>query len=65
MAKQKKMQWEIRKIKEGASKGKWGVFLMQEHCKTDEPVCYGVAIKKKGAKDMAERLNNPVYDEKI
>ena len=33
------MKWEARKIDDN----KWGVFLMQEFCKTDEPVCYTVA----------------------
>ena len=54
------MKWEVRK------KGKkWGLFLIQKYCKTDEPVCYGVSVNKKTAEHMAERMNNPVYKEKI
>tara|TARA_B100000287_G_C20312259_1_gene654339 strand:- start:238 stop:441 length:204 start_codon:yes stop_codon:yes gene_type:complete len=64
-SKRKKMQWEVRKIKEGGSKGKWGVFLKQEFCKTDEPVCYGAAHTKAGAQSTVDRLNNPVYDEEV
>ena len=41
------MKWHVRK------KGKkWGVFLVQEYCKTDEPVCYGTAFTKETAKRM-------------
>ena len=54
------MEWEIRKVDNG-----WGVFLIQKYCKTEEPVCYGVSKTKIGAERMADRLNNPVYDEKI
>tara|TARA_Y100000310_G_C20262869_1_gene614438 strand:- start:282 stop:458 length:177 start_codon:yes stop_codon:yes gene_type:complete len=55
------MKWEVKKIKEGPDKGKWGIFLMQKYCKTDEPVCYGASIKKKGANDMVKRMNDPNY----
>ena len=54
------MKWEIRKVKDG-----WGIFLIQKYCKTDEPVCYGVGTNKKGLKESLERLNNPIYEEKI
>ena len=47
------MKWESKKI---ANK-KWGVFLMQEFCKTDEPVCYGESSSKKGADHWVDRLN--------
>ena len=55
------MKWEVRKIKEGGSKGKWGIFLKQEFCKTEEPVCYGAAFTKKSAQAMAKRMNDPDY----
>jgi len=55
------MKWEIRKVKEGSDKGKWGVFLMQEFCKTEEPVCYGVSCTKKSASQSVKRMNNPDY----
>jgi hypothetical protein len=55
------VKWEIRKLDER----KWGIFLMQKYCKTDEPVCYGVCFTEKGAKNAADRLNNPVYTEKL
>jgi hypothetical protein len=54
------MKWEVRKVGK-----KWGIFLMQKYCKTDEPVCYGVSITKKGAQNGVDRLNNPLYKEKI
>jgi len=54
------VKWEVRKV------GKqWGIFLIQKYCKTDEPVCYGVSITKKGAKNAVERLNNPIYVDKL
>ena len=54
------MKWEVRKFED-----KWGVFLIQKYCKTDEPVCYGASISKETAIRAVERLNNPVYKEKI
>ena len=54
------MKWEVRKKEE-----KWGIFLMQEYCRTDEPVCYGVCTTKKAAETQVDRLNNPTYEEEI
>jgi len=54
------MKWEIREVELG-----WGVFLMQEYCKTEEPVCYGIAQGKESAAQLMERLNNPVYEENV
>ena len=54
------MKWEVRKVENG-----WGVFLMQEFCKTDESVCYAVSVTKEGAEEGVDRLNNPVHEEKI
>jgi hypothetical protein len=54
------MKWEIRKIKNG-----WGIFLIQKYCKTDEPVCYGVAKNKRALVETLDRLHNPIYEEKI
>jgi len=54
------VKWEVRKVGD-----KWGIFLMQKYCKTDEPVCYGVSRTEEGAKQSVERLNNPIYKEKI
>jgi hypothetical protein len=54
------MKWEARKIKGG-----WGIFLMQKYCKTDEPVCYGIAKYKKTILVAVDRMNNPSYEEKI
>ena len=61
MSKKKAMKWEVRKIKAGGSKGKWGMYLMQEFCKTDEPVCYGACHNKKSAEASVKRMNNPDY----
>jgi hypothetical protein len=54
------MKWEVKKFKNG-----WGIFLMKEFCKTDEPVCYGLSLNKKSAKKAVERLNNPMYVEDL
>jgi hypothetical protein len=54
------MKWEARKTKEG-----WGIFLMEKFCKTKEPVCYGVGSTEESVKRTVERLNNPIYVEKI
>tara|TARA_B100000700_G_C15043148_1_gene856403 strand:- start:2174 stop:2365 length:192 start_codon:yes stop_codon:yes gene_type:complete len=54
MAKKKKpMQWEVRDLPDG----RWGIFLKQEFCKTDEPVCYGACRTPEGAARSVERLN--------
>jgi hypothetical protein len=46
------MEWEVRK------KGKkWGIFLVQKYCKTEEDVCYATAFNKKTAQQTAVRLN--------
>ena len=59
-ASNKKMEWEVRKVKGG-----WGIFLMQKYCKTDEPVCYGVGKHKKSAQEYVDRLNHPIHVDKI
>jgi len=61
MSKKKNMKWEVRKIVNPHGKGKWGVYLMQEYCKTDEPVCYGACVTEKQAKESVKRMNDPVY----
>ena len=61
MSKKKEMKWEVKKIKEGPSKGMWGTYLMQEFCKTDEPVCYGACHSKESAEATVERMNDPKY----
>jgi len=55
------MKWEVKKIKSGADKGKWGIYLMQKYCKTEDPVCYGAAINKVTAKSIVKRMNDPDY----
>ena len=55
------MKWEVRKVKGN----NWGIFLMQEYCKTDEPVCYAVSSTEKAANQAAGRLNNPIFEETI
>jgi len=55
------MQWEVKELPDG----RWGIFLQQEFCKTDEPVCYGAARSKESAQRSVNRLNNPLYEEKI
>ena len=59
-ANNKKMEWELRRVKGG-----WGIFLMQKYCKTDEPVCYGVAKNKRTLKETQDRLHNPIHVDKI
>ena len=53
------MKWEVRKTETG----RWGIFLQQKYCKTDEPVCYAVSAVKKSSETMVERLNNPINKE--
>jgi len=55
------MKWEVRKL----GRKKWGIFLMQKYCKTEEPVCYGVSLSKRGAEQAVDRLNNPLHVEKL
>jgi hypothetical protein len=57
MAKKKDFKWEVRKT-EG---GKWGIFLQQRFCRTDEPVCYAVSTNKKSAQATVDRMNDPSY----
>jgi hypothetical protein len=57
MAKKKDMKWEVRKMESG----KWGIFLQQQYCKTDEPVCYGVSVNEKDAQASVDRMNDPGY----
>jgi len=52
------MKWEVRKSGE-----KWGIYLVQKYCKTDEPVCYAVSRTEGAAKQAVERLNNPICKE--
>ena len=49
----KKMQWEVRPLDDG----RWGIFLKQELCRTDEPVCYGAGKNKISIERSCERLN--------
>jgi len=54
MAKKKRaMQWEVRELPEN----QWGIFLKQEFCKTDEPVCYAASRTKEGAQCRVDRMN--------
>mgnify|MGYP001342818995 FL=1 len=57
--KKKPMQWEVRDLPDG----RWGIFLKQEFCRTDEPVCYGACRTLRGAKRSVERLNNDAIAE--
>jgi hypothetical protein len=61
MSNKKDLKWEVKKIKEGGSKGRWGIFLQQKFCKTDEPVCYGASRNRKSAQETVDRMNNPDY----
>lgn len=54
MARKKKpMQWEVRPL----PLGKWGIFLKQEFCKTDEPVCYAASRTEAAAQAAVDRMN--------
>lgn len=57
MAKKKDFKWEVRKTESG----KWGVFLQQQFCRTDEPVCYAVSVSKASAQATVDRMNDPDY----
>jgi hypothetical protein len=54
MSKKKPMQWEVKPLPDN----RWGVFLQQQFCKTDEPVCYGASSNESVAKYSADRLNH-------
>jgi len=53
----KHMKWEVRQTDDG----RWGIFLQQKFCKTDEPVCYGVSRNEKSAQSSVDRMNDPSY----
>ena len=53
----KKMQWEVRSLDDG----RWGIFLKQEFCRTDEPVCYAVSRTKESAQQTVDWMNDPSY----
>ena len=57
--KKKPMQWEVRKHPDGG----FGVYLKQEFCRTDEPVCYGVCRTIEGAEYSVERKNKLSIEE--
>ncbi len=57
MAKKKNFKWEVRKTESG----RWGVFLQQKFCRTDEPVCYCVSRSKASAQSAVDRMNDPGY----
>ena len=42
MKKKEPMQWEVKKMESG----KWGIFLQQRFCRTDQPVCYSASVSK-------------------
>ena len=54
------MKWETRKVGDN-----WGIFLLQKYCKSADPVCYGIAKNKSTIDEMVERMNHPIYTEKI
>ena len=56
MSKKKQMKWEVRDL----PNKRWGVFLKQEFCKTDEPVCYGACRTPEAAARAVKRLNKDV-----
>ena len=47
------MKWEVRPLDDG----RWGIFLMQKYCRTDEPVCYAASRTKESAEFTVKRLN--------
>ena len=57
MAKKKDFKWEVRKTESD----KWGIFLQQKFCRTDEPVCYAVSRTKESAQQTVDWMNDPSY----
>tara|TARA_B100000131_G_C17619862_1_gene411335 strand:+ start:132 stop:332 length:201 start_codon:yes stop_codon:yes gene_type:complete len=53
------MQWEVREL----PSGKWGIFLMQKFCRTDEPVCYAASLTEDGAKNRVDIMNKNSIEE--
>ncbi len=56
MSKKKDFKWEVRKAGD-----RWGIFLQQQFCRTDEPVCYAVSKTKESAQTAVDRMNDPSY----
>ena len=57
MGKKKDFKWEVRKTESG----RWGIFLQQQFCRTDEPVCYAVSWTKESAQQTVDWMNDPSY----
>tara|TARA_B100000700_G_scaffold324626_1_gene431281 strand:+ start:5794 stop:5979 length:186 start_codon:yes stop_codon:yes gene_type:complete len=53
----KNMQWEVREV----GPDRWGIFLKQEFCRTDESVCYAAGRNKASIEQTVERMNDPMY----
>tara|TARA_A200000159_G_scaffold89331_1_gene82765 strand:+ start:1187 stop:1387 length:201 start_codon:yes stop_codon:yes gene_type:complete len=50
-------KWEVRELPDG----KWGIYLQQKFCRTDEPVCYAATVNKSSAERTVARMNDPDY----
>jgi len=60
MPKSKKdFKWEVREMPDG----RWGIFLQQKFCRTDEPVCYAAGKNRESVQSTVNRMNNPIYVE--
>ena len=57
--KKKPMQWEVREL----PSGKWGIFLQQQFCRTDEPVCYAASLNEASALATVKRMNENAISE--
>ena len=59
MKKKEPMQWEVKKMESG----KWGIFLQQRFCRTDQPVCYSASVSKPVAEAAVKRMNSNSIEE--
>jgi hypothetical protein len=59
MPKKKILQWEVRQLHDG----RWGIFLQQQFCRTDKPVCYAASLTEKSARDTVTRMNEESKNE--
>ena len=57
MAKKKDFKWEVRQT----DTRRWGIFLQQQFCRTDEPVCYAVSRTRESAQQTVGWMNDPDY----
>lgn len=59
MSKKKILQWEARQLDDG----RWGIFLQQQFCRTEEPVCYAAGLNEASVRSTVDRMNKESQNE--